>query len=122
MLDYKFLMFVGYFHYRRSINMRNKTTNDMVIKQDCKGCGRRNVEGRLYQDSSDNALTAFESVCGTVGGFCLGGPIGAAVGGTLAHKATKWVIKKCNSNDDGKVRYRFTCPACGHEWFDWVNE
>ena len=90
----------------------------MAIKKDCKSCGRRNVEGRLYRNDADKKLEAFEATIGTAAGFLVGGPIGAVVGGTLFHKGTKWLTKRDNTSSDGKVLYRFTCPACGEEWTD----
>ena len=93
----------------------------MAIKKDS-NCGRRNVEGRLYQNSDDKKLEAFEATMGTIAGFCFGGPIGALVGGTLLHKGTKWLNKRDHTSGDGKVLYRFTCPACGKEWTEWINE
>lgn len=52
----------------------------------------------------------------------LGGPIAAMVGGTLVHKGSKWLHKRDYTSSDGKVLYRFTCPACGKEWVEWIYE
>lgn len=93
----------------------------MAIKKDCT-CGRRNVEGRLYKESDDDKYKAFEAVCGGTIGAVVAGPVGAIVGGTIAHKAASYFVKRLGTNSQGKVRYRFTCPACGKEWTEWVYE
>lgn len=93
----------------------------MAIKLDCPKCGRKNVEGRVYRDEETKVLTGIETVCGTIGGFLIGGPVGALVGGTLIKKGFD-VISKDRSN--GKVLYLFTCPnpSCKHEWKEYIVE
>lgn len=93
----------------------------MAIKLDCPKCGRKNVEGRVYRDEGAKVLIGIETVCGTIGGFLIGGPVGAMVGGTLMKKGFD-VISKDRS--DGKVLYLFTCPNpnCKHEWKEYIVE
>lgn len=93
----------------------------MAIKKDCT-CGRRNVEGRLYKEKDDDKFKAIETICGGAFGAMIAGPVGAIVGGTIAHKATNYLIKRRETDSRGRVCYRFTCPACGKEWTEWIYE
>lgn len=96
----------------------------MAIRQDCPKCGRKGNEGAIFKEKDDDTLTAVETVCGGVVGFLLGGPVGAAAAAAGANKATKWLLKKNQTDKDGYVWYRFNCmnPNCKHTWISKVKE
>lgn len=96
----------------------------MAIRQDCPKCGRKGNEGHVKKDNGDDTLTAVETVAGGIVGFCLGGPIGAAVGASAANKGIKWLTKNSQKDKDGYVWYRFNCmnPNCNHTWISKVKE
>lgn len=96
----------------------------MAIRQDCPICGRRGNEGHVRKDSEDEKVNAFAAVGGGIAGFCLGGPVGAAVGAAAFHKIGTWLSKKSMTDEDGNVWYRFNCmnPDCKHTWISRIKE
>lgn len=96
----------------------------MAVRQDCPLCGRKANEGHVDKGLGDDTFTAFETVvCGALG-FCIGGPVGAAIGATGGNKAAKWLTKRIQTTKDGYVWYRFNCmnPNCKHTWISKIKE
>ncbi len=96
----------------------------MAIRQDCPVCGRKGNEGHVDKDPGDDKFVAIESALGGVFGFCIGGPVGAAVVATGTNKACKWLNKRKQTTKDGYVWYRFNCmnPNCKHTWISKIKE
>ncbi len=93
-----------------------------MILRDCPRCRRVNVQGVVDYDKDDKKAMNIETAIFAVAGALIAGPFGGIVGGSLANKGMKELVKKKNS--EGKVLYHFTCPnpSCKHEWTDWAKE